>query len=128
MISRIVMWKSSSKWHHLVLGPDFCNGCLSISLSPRSYHQLMVSQYISKREKFQMAKKRATKEHRPVQELEQTMDLELFLELQSSVPEDSPHCLMILQAMFWHTAIQGQKEAEQTICRCCQPHMPQLDP
>ena len=28
--------------------------------------------------------------------------------------------------MFWHAAIKGQKEAEQTIHQGCRPHMPQL--
>ena len=74
----------------------------------------MVAQYCSKREKFQMAKKRSTEEWRPVQELEQTMDVELFLEIQNSWPEDSPHHLVILHEMFQHAAIEGQKEAEQT--------------
>ena len=62
-----------------------------------------------------MAKKRSTEEHRPVQEPEQAMDVELFLELQSSWPEDSPHHLVILYEMFWHAANEGKKEAEQTI-------------
>ena len=56
------------------------------------------------------------------------MDVELFLELQNSWPEDSPHCLVILHEMFWHAAIEGQKEAEQTICQGHQLHMPQLNP
>ena len=40
----------------------------------------MVSQYVSKREKFQMAKQRSANEQRLVQELEWAMDVELFLE------------------------------------------------
>ena len=52
------------------------------------------------------------------------MDVELFLELQNSWPEDSPHCLVILYEMF----IEGWKEAERTIHQGCQPHMPQLNP
>ena len=56
------------------------------------------------------------------------MDMELFLELQSSWPEYSPHCLVILNEMFLHAAIEGWKEAEQTVCQGHQPHMPQLDP
>ena len=59
-----------------------------------------------------MAKKRSTEEQRPVHELEWAMDVELFLELQNSWPEDSPHHLVILHEMFWHAAIEGQKEAE----------------
>ena len=75
----------------------------------------MVARYCSKKEKFQMAKQRSTEEWRPVRELEKAMDVELFLELQSSWPEDSPHRLVILHEMFWHAAIEGWKEAEQTI-------------
>ena len=30
--------------------------------------------------------------------------------------------------MFWHAAIEGQKEVEQTVCRGCQQDMPQLNP
>ena len=88
----------------------------------------MVAWYYSKREKFQMAKKRSTEEHRPVRELEWAMDVELFLELQNSWPEDSPHHLVILHEMFRHAAIEGQKEAEQTVCQGNQLHMPQLNP
>ena len=87
----------------------------------------MVSQYYSKREKFQMAKKRSAEERRPVHGLEWAMDMELFLELQNSWPEDSPHCLVILHEMFQHAAIEGQKEAEQTVCWGHQLHMPQLN-
>ena len=75
-----------------------------------------------------MAKNRSAKEHRPVRELERAVDVELFLELQSSWPEDSPHCLMILHEMFQHAAIEGQKEAEQTVHWGCLLHMPQLNP
>ena len=72
----------------------------------------MVAQYYSKRERFQMAKKRSTEECRLVHELEWAMDVELFLELQNSWPEDSPHHLVILHEMFQHAAIEGQKEVE----------------
>ena len=76
----------------------------------------MVSWYVSKREKFQMSKKRSAKEHRPVPELEWAMDVEMFLDLQSSWPEDSPHHVMILYKMFRHAANEGWKEVERTIC------------
>ena len=62
-----------------------------------------------------MAKKRSAEEQRLVHELEQAMDVELFLELQNSWPEDSPHHLVILHEMFQHAAIEGWKEVEQTI-------------
>ena len=98
-----------------MLDPDFCYGCSFVSLPPCSYHRLMVFQYYSKREQFQMAKKRSTEEQRPVQELEWVMDMELFLDLQSSWPKDSPHCLVILHKMFQYAAIEGWKEAKQTV-------------
>ena len=130
MVSRIVMWKSAngSRWHCLMLEPNSCYSFLFVSLLPHSYHWLMVSQYVSKWEKFQMAKKRSTEEHRPVWEQEWAMDVELFLDLQSSWPEDSPHHLMIPYEMFWHAANEGQKEVERTVCQGHQPHMPQLNP
>ena len=59
-----------------------------------------------------MAKWQSAEEQRLVRELEQAMDVDLFLELQSRWPEDSPHWLVILHEMFWHAAIEGQKEAE----------------
>ena len=56
------------------------------------------------------------------------MDVELFLELQNSWPEDSPHRLVILHEMFWHAAMEGQKEAERTVCQGHRLHIPQLNP
>ena len=75
-----------------------------------------------------MAKKRSAEEHRPVQELEWAMDVELFLEHWGNWPEDSPHHLMILHEIFWHATNEGQKEVEQTVCRGHWPHMPQWNP
>ena len=75
-----------------------------------------------------MAKWQSAEERRPVHELEQAMDVDLFLEIQNRWPEDSPHCLVILHEMFQHAAIEGWKEAEQTVCQGCQQHMPQLNP
>ena len=75
-----------------------------------------------------MAKQRSAEEQRPVCELEQAMDGDLFLELQNRWPEDSPHHLVILHEMFWHAAIEGWKEAEQTICQGHWQHMLQLNP
>ena len=111
-----------------MLDPDFCYGYLFVSLLPCIYHKLMVVRYCSKWEKFQMAKCQSIEEQRPVHELEWAMDVELFMEIQNRWPEDSPHCLVILHEMFWHAAIEGQKEAEQTICQGHQQHMPQLNP
>ena len=63
-----------------------------------------------------MAKWQSAEEQRLVGELERAMNVDLFLEIQNRWPEDSPHHLVILHEMFWHTAIEGQKEAEQTVC------------
>ena len=75
----------------------------------------MVAKYGSKREKFQVAKWQATDEWRPVQEMEQVMDVELFLGIQGRWVEDSPHHLAIMHEMFQHAGAKGQKEAEQII-------------
>ena len=99
-----------------MLDPDFCYGYLFISLLPCSYHRLMVARYHSKQERFQVAKWQSPQEQRPVRELEWPMDVDLFLEIQNKWAENSPHQLVILHEMFWHAAIEGQKEAEQTIC------------
>ena len=56
------------------------------------------------------------------------MDLELFLELQNSWPEDSPHHLVILHEMFQHAGMEGQKEVERTVHQGCWLHMPRLNP
>ena len=111
-----------------MLDPDFCYGYLFVSLLPCSYHRLMVVRYRSKQEKFQVAKWQSVEEQRPVCELEQAMDVDLFLEIQNKWAEDSPHRLVILHEMFQHAAIEGQKEAEQTILRGCWQNMPQLNP
>ena len=60
--------------------------------------------------------------------MERITDVELFLGLQDQWAEDSPHCLVILYEIFRHAAVQGQKEAEQIICRGHQQNMPQLNP
>ena len=56
------------------------------------------------------------------------MDIKLLLEGQTKWEADSPHHLMMLYEMFQYTADQGQKEAEQTVCRGCQQELPRLDP
>ena len=60
----------------------------------------MVRKYGSKKEKFQVAKWWAADEGRLVQEMEQVMDIELFLEGQTQWEEDSPHCLAMMHEMF----------------------------
>ena len=112
------MWKfaNSSGWHCLMLDPDFCYSYSFVSLFPCSYHRLMVARYCNNWEKFQVPKWPSIEERRPVHELEQVMDVDLFLEIQNKWAEDSPHHLVILYEMFWHAAIEGQKEAEQIVC------------
>ena len=61
-------------------------------------------------------------------EFEREMDVDLFLEIQNKWAEDHPHCLVILYEMFWHAAIEGQKEAEQFIHQGCWQNMIQLNP
>ena len=111
-----------------MLDPDFCYGYLFVSLLPCSYHRLMVVRYRSKQEKFQVAKWQSIEEWMLVCELEWAMNVDLFLEIQNKWAEDSPHYLVTLHEMFQHAAIEGQKEAEQTICRGCWQNMPQLNP
>ena len=88
----------------------------------------MVTEYKSKREKFQAAKQQAADEQRPVREMERIMDVELFLRIQDQWAEDSPHRVVILHEMFQHAATEGWKEAEQIVHRGCQQNLPQLNP
>ena len=76
----------------------------------------MVAKYHSKGDKSQEAKWKSTVEWRPVCKLERAMDVDLFLEIQSKWPKDSPHCLVILHEMFCHAALERQKKAEQIVC------------
>ena len=99
-----------------MLDPDFCYGYSFVPLFPCSYHRLMVARYRNKWEKFQVAKWQSIEEWKPVCEMEWVMDVDLFWEIQNKWAEDSPHCLVILYEVFWHAAIEGQKEAEQIIC------------
>ena len=110
-----------------MLDLDYCYGCWFVSLLPHSYHRLMVARYQSKREKFQVAKWWSTEERTPVYKLERAMDVNLFLEAQNQWAEDSPHCLVILYEMFWHAAIEGQKEVEWIVCQGHQQNLPHLD-
>ena len=93
-----------------------------------SYHELMVAKYGCKREKSQEAKWRSAEEQKPMREMERAVDVDLFLEAQEQWAKDSPHWLVILHEMFLHAAYEGQKEAEQVVCRGHHQHMPRLDP
>ena len=68
--------------------------------------------YRNKREKFQVAKCQVAEEGRSVWEIEQLMDMELFLEGQAQWGRDSPHCLAMMHEMFLHAAAKWWKEAE----------------
>ena len=87
----------------------------------------MVRKYGSKREKFQVAKQQVADEGRSVWEMEQVMDVELFLEGQARWGEDSPHHLAMMHEMLQHAAAKGWKEAEWIVCRGCWQKLPLLD-
>ena len=93
-----------------------------------SYQELMVAKYGCKREKSREAKWRSAEEHKPVQEMERAVGVDLFLEAQEQWAKDSPHQLIILHEMFLHAAYEGWNDAEQTVHWGCQQNMPQLDP
>ena len=76
----------------------------------------MVEKYKRKRGKALATKGQATQEGWSVQQTEQVMDVELFLEGQTNWEEDSPHWLVMLYEMFRHAIDKGQKEAEQMVC------------
>ena len=46
----------------------------------------------------------------PIREMEQVVDVDLFLNTQNQWAEDSPHCLVLLYEMFLHAAAEGWKE------------------
>ena len=75
-----------------------------------------MQKYGSKRDKALTTKGQAVKEGLSVQEMEQLMAVELFLEGQAKWETDSPHHLVMLHKMFWHASEQGQKEAECMVC------------
>ena len=77
----------------------------------------MVKKYGSKRDKAVATKGWAAREGQSVQETKRMMDVELFLEGQTKWEEDSPHQLVMLYQMFKHATDEGQKEAEQIVCR-----------
>ena len=100
----------------LIIASPLFNTYLIVSLSPCSYHRLLVAKYGCKREKSQAAKQRSTEEWRPMCEMERVMDVDLFLGAQDQWTKDSPHCLTILHEMFLHATFEGQKEVERVIC------------
>ena len=87
----------------------------------------MLTEYKSKREKFQTAKQWATDEQKPVREMERIMDVKLFLRIQDRLAEDSPHCMVILHEMFQHVVAEGGKEVELIICQGHRQNLPQLN-
>ena len=95
---------------------------------PYSYHELLVTKYGCKREKFQEAKQRSAEEQKPVCEMERALDVDLFLEAQEQWAKDSPNHLVIFHEMFLHAKSKGKKEAEQIVHQGHWWYMPQLDP
>ena len=89
---------------------------------------VIVARYGSKWERCQEAKRRSAEGWGPVREMEQVVDVDLFLNAQNQLAEDSPHHLILLYEMFLHAAAKGQKEAKRVTCQGCPWHTPQLDP
>ena len=54
-----------------------------------------------------------------VREMEQHMDIEMFIDGYAGWEVGSPHCPIILHEMFQHATEQGQNEAECMICQGC---------
>ena len=89
----------------LIIASPLFNTYLVVSLSPCSYHQLLVAKYGCKREKSQEAKWRSPEEQRPMCKMERAMDMDLFLGAQDQWAKDSPHHLTILHEMFLHACL-----------------------
>ena len=81
-----------------------------------SYHKLLVAKYGSKWERCQEAKRRSAEGQGPMREMEQAVDVDLFLNAQNQWAEDSPHHLVLLYEMFLHAAAEGWKEAKRVTC------------
>ena len=77
-----------------------------------SYHKLLVARYGSKWERCQEVKRRSAEGQGPVREMEQVVEVDLFLNAQNQWAEDSPHCLVLLYKMFLHAAAKGRKEVK----------------
>ena len=71
--------------------------------------------YGSKRDKSLTAKGQAARDSLSVQEMEQLMDVELFLEGQARWEVDCSHHLVMLHEMFQHVSEQGWREAEHMV-------------
>ena len=76
-------------------------------------------------ERSQVAQERAEDEGISVQESEQMVDLELFLDEYPQWGLGTPHQSVVLHEMFLHTTGQGWKEAE---CMFCRGSVPEPDP
>ena len=62
-----------------------------------------------------------------MQEAEQHMETDLFLNEYPWWKAGSHQCPVILQGMFAHAKMAGQKEFEWAICHGCQQSYPELD-
>ena len=80
-----------------------------------------------KRQKTLAAKEQASREGLSIQEMEQHMDTEMFLDEYPCWEAEGLHCPLILQEMFLQAAHSGRKEAECMICQGHQHGLPHLD-
>ena len=81
-----------------------------------SYHSLLELHYTDKWNKLAAAKKWAQAEGISEWEVEQCLDMDLFLDKYPRWKADGLQCPVILQGMFSHAEMAGQKEYEWAIC------------
>ena len=81
-----------------------------------SYHALLELHYTDKWNKSAAAKKQAQAEGISVWEVEQHLDVDLFLDEYPWLKASSPQCPVIPQGMFANAKMAGQKEFEWAIC------------
>ena len=92
-----------------------------------SYHALLELHYTDKWNKLAAAKKWTQAEGISVWEVEQCLDVDLFLNEYPQWKAGGPQCPVILQGMFAHPKMAGQKEFEWAICHGCQQSYPGVD-
>ena len=83
--------------------------------------------YTGKWNKLAAAQKQAQAEGISVQEAEQHLDIDLFLDECPHQKASSPQHSVILQGMFAHAKMAGQKEFEWAICHGHWQSYPGLD-
>ena len=92
-----------------------------------SYHALLNLHYTEKWNKSAAAKKQAEAEGISVQEVEQCLDADFFLDEYPWWKACGSQCPAILQGMFAHAEMAVQKEFKWAICHCHWQSYPGLD-